>query len=52
MVEVMVLIKMTGFFLHGGGRGDVGGRGGTNGCGGGGGSGDVVGGWFWLVKQH
>lgn len=50
MVEVMVLIKMTGFFLRGGGRGDFGGRGGTDGCGGG--SGDVVGGWFWLVKQH
>lgn len=48
MVEVMVLIKMTGFFLHGGCRGDFGGRGGTDGCGG---SGDV-GGWFWLVKQH
>lgn len=50
MVEVMVLIKMTVFFLHGGGRGDFGGRSGTDGCGGG--SGDVVGGWFWLVKQH
>ena len=48
VVEVLVLVKMTGLVLHGGGRGGVGGRGGGSGGGGGGGDGGRV----WLVKQH
>ena len=46
VVEALVLVKMTGLVLHGGGGGGVGGRGGV---GGGSGSG---GGRVWLVKQH
>ena len=48
VVEALVLVKMTGLVLHGGGGGGVGGRGGV-GVGGGSGSG---GGRVWLVKQH
>lgn len=48
VVQVVVLVKMIGFVLHGGGgRGGIGGRGG-----GGSGGGDGGGGRVWLVKQH
>lgn len=46
LVEVVVLVKVIGLVLQGGGRGGVGG------CRGGGGGGSGGDGRVWLVKQH